>query len=232
MDVLTGPLTDAQVAQYATEGYLHLPGVFSAAQCDVLDAAVETVLAEGVARESAWDGTWRATYGDATDFSVQTVRGLHLRSNAWWDATHDPPLVEIVSQLLQAPATMLTATLISKPPKTGGPFPLHQDGVYYGRRKPYVIATIALDATTPDNGSLRILPGSHVHGELRHEGDNKKHLALETYQLADTVLVPAQRGDVVCLTLWTVHGSEPNRSDRVRRTVRVGYGPPGATHGD
>ena len=35
--------------------------------------------------------------------------------------------------------------------------------------------------------------------------------------------VPARRGDVVLFSIYTVHGSYINRTDRVRRMVRMGY---------
>jgi phytanoyl-CoA hydroxylase len=55
--------------------------------------------------------------------------------------------------------------------------------------------------------------------------------------LENTVPCPAEAGDVVAFSIYTVHGSFINRTDRWRRLVRLGYRDPanqqlaGQSHG-
>jgi ectoine hydroxylase-related dioxygenase (phytanoyl-CoA dioxygenase family) len=49
------------------------------------------------------------------------------------------------------------------------------------------------------------------------------HLRQDEYRLADTVAVPAKRGDIVCFNINTVHGSYLNSTRSPRRLVRMGY---------
>ena len=89
-----------------------------------------------------------------------------------------------------------------------------------------------LDDTNAENGEIRFLDGSHKLGPLDHirrtaSGEKcTPHLPTGEWHLADTVEVPARRGDVVCFNLYTVHGSYLNRTARARRMVRVGYRDP------
>jgi ectoine hydroxylase-related dioxygenase (phytanoyl-CoA dioxygenase family) len=58
------------------------------------------------------------------------------------------------------------------------------------------------------------------------DGPCTPHLSTERYKLADTVAVPARRGDVVCFNINTIHGSHVNVTNRPRRLVRLGYRDP------
>ena len=61
----------------------------------------------------------------------------------------------------------------------------------------------------------------HITGT--EEEPSAPHLPTDRYRLADSVAVPAKRGDVVVFSYYTVHGSYINATDRTRRMVRVGY---------
>jgi ectoine hydroxylase-related dioxygenase (phytanoyl-CoA dioxygenase family) len=52
------------------------------------------------------------------------------------------------------------------------------------------------------------------------------HLPTTDYALADTVPVPAKRGDVVLFNIHTIHGSYINQTNKPRRMVRIGYRDP------
>jgi hypothetical protein len=95
-----------------------------------------------------------------------------------------------------------------------------------------VDALIHVDDATLENGCLRFLPGSHRGGHLDHvvkmeDGTPcSPHLPTDKYRLVDTVPCPAEAGDVVAFSIYTIHGSEINKTDRWRRLVRVGYRDP------
>ena len=106
---------------------------------------------------------------------------------------------------------------------------MHQDWAFYkhldGR---YVDTIVHLDDTNDENGCLRFLAGSHKQGALEHvthtaEGDCTPHLPTDRWRLEDTVPVPAKRGDVVFFNIHTIHGSRINKTDKLRRLLRMGY---------
>jgi phytanoyl-CoA hydroxylase len=124
------------------------------------------------------------------------------------------------------------STMHIKPPETGHPFPMHQDHPFYQHQDGrYVDVLVHLDDTRHENGEIRFLDGSHKLGALKHiteteDGPCSPHLPFEEYRLEDTTPVPAKRGDIVCFSIYTIHGSYINTTDKARRMVRVGYRDP------
>jgi ectoine hydroxylase-related dioxygenase (phytanoyl-CoA dioxygenase family) len=109
---------------------------------------------------------------------------------------------------------------------------MHQDHPFYMHENGcYVDCLVHLDDTRHENGEIRFLDGSHKLGALEHitmtaDGPCSPHLPTDQYRLEDTVPVSAKRGDVVCFSIYTVHGSYINTTDKARRLVRVGYRDP------
>jgi ectoine hydroxylase-related dioxygenase (phytanoyl-CoA dioxygenase family) len=126
-----------------------------------------------------------------------------------------------MAQLLGTPNVELHhTTLHCKPPETGMPFPMHQDSPFYRHEGPgYVDAIVHVDDATSENGCLRFLAGSHKQGHLEHVlqmpdgAPCSPHLPTDRYRLEDTVECPAKAGDVVAFSIYTIHGSEINRTD-------------------
>jgi ectoine hydroxylase-related dioxygenase (phytanoyl-CoA dioxygenase family) len=90
---------------------------------------------------------------------------------------------------------------------------------------------VHLDDTNDTNGCIRFLDGSHKQGALEHvtktpDGPCTPHLPTDKYHLEDTVSVPAKRGDVVVFQIHTIHGSRINKTNKMRRLVRIGYRDP------
>jgi ectoine hydroxylase-related dioxygenase (phytanoyl-CoA dioxygenase family) len=85
-----------------------------------------------------------------------------------------------------------------------------------------VIANVYLDDVTARGGSLRVI--SRSHGHLRPSGATGKR-AVTLSPEAQIIEPQALAGDVLWFHLWTVHGSGPNHSASVRRSVRCGYIP-------
>jgi len=122
------------------------------------------------------------------------------------------------------------STMHVKPPETGHPFPMHQDNAFYQHTdNRYIDTLVHLDDTCHENGEIRFMDGSFRLGPLSHvlktrDGDEcTPHLPTDQYSLADTVAVPAKRGDLVCFNIFEIHGSHINTTDVPRRLVRVGY---------
>src|SRR5579862_3090953 len=100
----------------------------------------------------------------------------------------------------------------------------HQDGTYWGLKPPNVTtAWIALSASGPENGGLRVLPGSHLQGMLpqieTYARENAlsrgQEIAVEVNesQAVDLVLQP---GEMSLHHIGIVHGSKVNTSPQPR----------------
>lgn len=223
-------LTDAQKGFFKEQGYLRIPGVFSADEVRQLQEELDWVFATWADHNAAWKGPWREKYmteEQRNAAALVALNDMHLHSDLWLRTACDPRLTGIVGDLIGPDVELHHTTLHAKPPEVGSPFPLHQDNAFFAHEGPgYVDTILHLDPAPEETGCLRFVPGSHRHGPLQHIRDGAPHLPTDRYRLADTTPVPAEAGDVILFSLWTVHGSDLNRTDRWRRAVRLGYRDP------
>lgn len=143
-----------------------------------------------------------------------------------------PLLVEAATQLIGPDVILWSSHAFCKPPATGAAVPWHQDGAYWPI-KPMATCSvwIAIDASGPENGCLRVVPGSHARGVLAHGREADTSLALDSAvdpaeydsDLAEDVVL--QPGALSFHDVHLVHGSEPNRSSRSRRAMVYRYMP-------
>ncbi len=220
------------------EGYLHVPALFNEEEMDSLDRDLAAIVEHWATVDPGWSGPWRKAYMDEEterQSKLMSMHDLHFYSAQWLHAVTHPRLVEVLGGLLGDNVELHHTTLHAKPPQTGHPFPLHQDNAFYEHTNDrYVDVLVHLDDTCHENGEIRFMARSHHLGYLPHitetqEGPCTPHLPVDQYPLADTVPVPARRGDVVCFNILTLHGSHINRTDRIRRMVRCGYRDPSNT---
>jgi hypothetical protein len=229
-------LTAEQIADFQANGYVRIPGVFAPGEVRELSDELERVIQDWAMTNEGWIGPWRDVYmrPDVEKRSMLThANDFHVHSAAWCRATLHPRLVEAMADLLGPHVELHHTTLHCKPPETGMPFPMHQDSPFYQHEGTgYVDAIVHVDAATPENGCLRFLPGSHKQGHIEHilrgpdGAPSSPHLPTDRYRLADAALCPAEAGDVVAFSIYTVHGSDVNRTDQWRRLARIGYRDP------
>jgi len=227
-------LSDEEIGFFREKGYLRVPGVFTDAETKELSDALDE-LVQTWAFEAAWTGPWREVLMDPEMSKRSRLTALHdlqLFSSAWARAVAHPRLVEVVGDLLGPLVELHHSTLHIKPPESGQPFPLHQDHPFYRHLDDRFVAVLVhLDDTCHENGEIRFLEGSHRQGPLQHitqtsSGPCTPFLPTDDYHIEDTVAVPAKAGDVVCMSINSIHGSYINSTPQARRLVRVGYRDP------
>ena len=228
-------LTEDQINFYHERGYLRIPKIFTPEETDELAAELDRLIEVWARKTIGWTGPWRKVYMDADTerkSMLTSMHDLHFYSGAWARAVMKPNLVEALSNLLGPNVELHHTTMHVKPPETGHPFPMHQDWAFYKHQNDrYVDVLVHLDSTRHENGEIRFLESSHKQGPLQHivrtqDGPCDPHLPTDKYKLEDTVAVPANRGDIVCFNICTIHGSYINVTNRPRRLVRLGYRDP------
>ncbi len=80
-------------------------------------------------------------------------------------------------------------------------------------------ARVHLDPTTPDNGPMQIAMGSHVRGVI--SAKDADEIATE-YPIDSSF---AAAGDILVVSMLTLHRSLPSKSDQPRRTLRIDFSP-------
>jgi phytanoyl-CoA hydroxylase len=232
MSTMTDRVLSAQeVEDFWQKGYLRVPGVYTPEETAELRSELDRLIGEWASR-TEWTGPWRKRYMDEAtekDGKFEGMHDLQSYSGAWARGIINPRLVQMLVDVLGPDVEFHHTTMHVKVPGTGMPFPMHQDHPFYAHEDGrYVDVLVHLDDTNDNNGELRFLEGSHLNGPLPHiteteEGPCSPHLPVDDYRLEDTVAVPAKAGDVVLMTINTVHGSGINRSSEPRRLVRMGY---------
>jgi ectoine hydroxylase-related dioxygenase (phytanoyl-CoA dioxygenase family) len=82
-------------------------------------------------------------------------------------------------------------------------------------------AIIHVSRATDEMGCLRVFPGSHKLGRLADSSGQMDSDVLRRYPIENATPLEAEAGDVVFFHYFTLHGSMPNRSSEVRKTVLV-----------
>ncbi len=151
-----------------------------------------------------------------------------------------PPILAALAKLGFDDPKWTSGYIISKPPPSP-PLFWHQDGLFWNDPVSYTsqivqcFLMIYLVDTTPENGCLRLIPGSHLkrhplhdilpdaHGGKLARMENPEHLA---YRRAEGEIdVPVRAGDVVMGSARLLHAAHGNRSTQRRTNITLWYYP-------
>jgi len=166
---------------------------------------------------------------------------LRKIDNAWWAdpdlaaLATDARLGEIAAALLGASSVRLWQDqLLYKPP--GGPSETtigwHQDWASWdtvASHAAFVTAWVAFDDVDDDNGAMQIIPASHTWGLVPGASnffgtDRDAQLArLGDGRAVESRSIVMRAGQVSFHHPLTFHGSGPNTSDRMRRSLAIHF---------
>jgi Phytanoyl-CoA dioxygenase (PhyH) len=145
-------------------------------------------------------------------------------------------LLDKVSQLIGENIALWNMSFFAKPAGNGKRTPWHQDGEYWPIR-PLATCTawLALDDSTPENGCLRVIKGSHKDRALKAHNTLHSDQVTLTQELkacefneADAVDIVLRAGQISLHDVYLLHGSEPNTSSRPRRGMTMRFMPTGS----
>lgn len=207
-------LTDDQKAFYHHNGYLlGLPPIYTPEEMQVINAELPQLLALLQPGETAKD-----------------IREWHETSQYLYDICMNPKVHDLVEGLLGPNFYLWASSFFIKEPHTTATVGWHQDA-YYWPMKPHHSVTVwlAYDDVDEENGGMKIIPGSHRAGLLRHarstSTDSILTLELEsgTFNEADAVQFKLKAGEVSLHDDRAVHGSPANPSSRRRAGLTLRY---------
>lgn len=141
-----------------------------------------------------------------------------------------PALLDAVEEVLGPDILLWDSAYIIKEPCDTRYVSWHQDLTYWGLDSDAMVtAWIALTSSTPDNGGMKFIPGSHKGGKRQHRdtraGDNILHRGQEIADVdegraVDIVLEPGQAS---LHHGWVLHASAPNPSGGRRIGLSLQY---------
>ncbi|MES2463723.1 MAG: phytanoyl-CoA dioxygenase family protein [Armatimonadota bacterium] len=132
-------------------------------------------------------------------------------------------MLSLAEALMGGESTLYMPFTAVKSGGGGGEFHFHQDNQYTRFDGPGINLWTALSPMTEENGCLKVVPRSHLHGTLpSHSPEGDGHRAV-TFEPEDFVSVSMDPGDCIAFSRLTVHGSGPNISAKPRVAYAVQY---------
>jgi len=236
-------LTPDQIAFFKSQGYLVAKNViprpiiesFQAEIAGVIDETARKLHAEGkitdLCENLGFLHRLAALNQQSREIMAPIMGGSHA-GPALFALMTNPQFLDAVESLV-GPEIVASAVYRIRPKLPFDPaheVPWHQDsGYFHTRGDAHLILTtwVPLMNATVEAGCMEVLPGSHVKGVVRHYWANNPAPPLTVHPdyLPDTrpVPVPADIGDVVMLTNFTMHRSTPNTSGLIRWAADLRY---------
>lgn len=157
---------------------------------------------------------------------------LMTRDAFWVRLISDARLLDVAQQFIGPDIALFASHYISKPPRDGQAVLWHQDGSYWPLEPMEVVTLwLAVDDSTPENGCMRVIPGTHRMEIKPHHARQDQPNVLSS-SLEDSVVeeskavdVVLKAGDVSIHHPNIIHGSNANTSPRRRAGLTIRYIP-------
>ncbi|HEY1187192.1 MAG TPA: phytanoyl-CoA dioxygenase family protein [Gemmata sp.] len=211
-------------ADYARDGFVIVPGLFSAAEMRAASAEADRLLSDHAHLKDTnnircrWQNN--VFTGECTFETFDPVIDL---SPVCDRLAHHPALLKVLAAVYGEPARLFKDKLIYKPPGVKG-YGLHQDWIAWdGFPESFLTVLIPFDSANRDNGCTVVYPGYHHNGSLSAKDGHYHELPADTVDEVRAVPLLLEPGDVAVFGGFTPHRSDPNVSDRWRRQLYLSY---------
>jgi len=216
-------LSAEQVDHYNSQGYLIVDEpVFGEAKFAALASHFEQLLEQ-----------WQADPRMRSPEHMDVPHFLHPSLFEW---LFDDAVLDLVEPILGPDIALFSSHFLCKPAGTGKRVPWHEDSGYWrGRLDPMEVVTVwlAVDPSTPTNGCMRVIPGTHNSGaagfsDYEPVADAKKEvfeteIKKGTYDEAQAVDCVLEAGQASLHDGRIIHGSNANTSDMRRCGYTMRY---------
>ncbi len=217
-------LTEAQIAFYHDNGYVHVPDALLPEQLSAMRRVTDTLIerSRGVAES---DDVYDLDEGHSADTPRLTrIKLPHTRDAAFHDTLHSERLAGFLTPLLGPNIRLHTSKLNTKAPGGGAAVEWHQDWAFYPHTNDDILAVgIMLEDVDEANGPLMVVPGTHKNPILSHHRNGVFCGAIDPadplFEQERAVTITGKAGDMSIHHARVLHGSAPNRSDRARKIL-------------
>ena len=200
-----------KLQQLDSQGFCVLPGFMGAELLAALQDRVDELFAiEGIDAGSEFK----------QEAGARRLANLVDKGEMFERAVAMDEVLQGVRHVLGAEFKLSSLNVRVAEPNEGGLQPLHIDMGLLPDARGYATCNTVwmLDDFTPQNGALRVVPGSHKWGKRPQEV-----LADANAPHPDELLVTGTAGDVVVMNAAAWHGGTRNRTARPRRAMHGFY---------
>lgn len=241
-------LTLEQREHYRTQGYVLVPQVLSADEvADLHKEFADLFARKPKARGGKLDTVGNPIPGPTEHFSftdtekgddprtytsktqvLNRINQMFLFAPAALRTAGNPRLLGLVEDLYGPDFLPFGEAYVVKPPKEGAGWSFHQDtGVAIDFPYPWqpdrgLNLGIYLHDSSPENGCLHVIPGSHKEKE---DMDALRSRYGFGGMFPGAIPVPCKAGDVIVHARNVIHGSMPNASPDMRTTLYMSFMP-------
>ncbi|MEX5636997.1 phytanoyl-CoA dioxygenase family protein [Parafrankia sp. FMc2] len=230
--------SQGHASYFARNGMTVLPGLLSPSEVEFCSRGIDQMIAgwEGIPnvrvigkrnpRAPSYDLEDRP--GPAGGTVVRKVTGFSQLSAALCHClVEHPALIDALHLILGDRVELYRDAIMFKAAEVGQEKPWHQDAVYWPFRPMNLVsAMIAIDRSSPENGCLQVVPGSHRR-VVEHQKVNWELQVDPAACERDSVYIPLEPGDCLIFHSLLLHASAHNTSRHRRRVSITSYSPGG-----
>jgi ectoine hydroxylase-related dioxygenase (phytanoyl-CoA dioxygenase family) len=211
-------LTRTQIAHYNERGYIAPLEVFNEAEAAAHREYFDRLMAR--AQDAGWDN--------------YAINGWQAHCPELHDLIMSPRISDYVSDLFGEDLVCWGTHYFCKLPGDLKRVSWHQDASYWPLT-PSKTATVwlAIDDADEENGAMKVVPRSHVHGQIAFEQSTAEENNVLNQSVNDAtrygdepVTVSLKAGQMSLHSDLLLHGSEPNPSSRRRCGLTMRFVPP------
>ena len=214
--MVTSRLTPEQIAQYEKKGYIQFnQPVFAADKFARLKAIFEE---------------------DLQRYTEAELDMIHTRDQRLMEFLLSDEVLDLVEPVVGPNIGLWASHLICKEPFQGKATPWHEDSTYWNGRISTMVGIctvwLAIDAANPENGSMAVIPGTHVNGFSEYESVTNKAGNIFDAQIrpdqideAAAVYFSLRPNECSLHESRIVHGAKANTSSHRRAGYTMRYFP-------
>ena len=207
--------------QYAENGVIVIPSVFTSEECDEIKRQAYSI------KDSEIKAAGYPHDASETAYNKRSLIFFPALANEYINNIRtDERMVELVKEFIGNDVRQINNQIYFRESGDEDQFAWHQDimfreeGSFNGDvENDYFQTIIAVDDITEENGAIEFIDGSHKTMRI---GAPNNLRAFNRGELKGTKYT-AKKGDVLIWSVLTVHGSEPNKSDKDRMTYMNGF---------
>ena len=194
---------------YRRDGFFIVESVLSPQECDELKAEALRLLEQD---------------------QKSVLVAVAAKSPTYRSLSEDERILDRIAPLMPGGITFQSDKFVYKNGKQRFPTPWHMDKQYWANRRPKLSVWIPLDDVSAENGTLKVLPGSHLREwqEVSSSGEDangefRSRIDTSDIREEDVVLCEIPRGSFVVFSDALLHASTPNDSGQDRYAIISTY---------
>lgn len=199
------------------------------------EAAGYTLFKEPVLSADAFSRLKAIFEEDLAKYGEDGLDVIHFKDARLLEFLLSDAILNLVEPVVGSDIGLWSSHFISKPPRVGKATPWHEDSAYWDGRITTMagICTVwlAIDEATPENGCMRVIPGTHRHGFSDYHAVDTAANIFGTEINADSideskaVYFSLQSNECSLHEARLIHGAQANTSDKRRCGYTMRYFP-------